>query len=255
MSLKLLVIPFSILLILILVIGFVKPDIGLLQEKQATYATKLDQAKNIDTLLGNIDALSALLKSESEADHFVRNYFPQEMDQGRVIDILNFLASKSGVAVDTMHFEEPGSGPIAASAEVALEETVSAGVPLAGILSRVATPKTFSTEIIVKGRYENIKNFFQRVAHMNRAHKTRYFSIKTAEKRGDSKDDDTEILAGSFRADFDFMEAAKKQNALYAATFTKGTFAMTSYTIISDWVTENIPLLEKPVSGRPNPFQ
>jgi tyrosyl-tRNA synthetase len=80
-----------------------------------------------------------------------------------------------------MNFEELKVEPVSASAQIAVEETASAGVPLVGTPSHVATPKTFSAEIIVKGRYENIKNFFQRVAHMNRTHRTRDFLIKTPE--------------------------------------------------------------------------
>lgn len=250
MGLKILVIPFSILMILVLIIGFIRPAVSLMQEKQVMYDTKIDQAKSMDTLLNNVNTLLSALDNESEATQFVQEYFPQEMDQGRVIDMLNFLASNSGVAVDMMKFEELKQDPIVISQEVD-----AAGAPVTDVSSRALVPKTFSAKVVVRGRYESIKNFLQRVAHMNRAHKTRDFSIKVPEKKGGSEESELGVLVGSFEADFDFLEPVKQQNALYSPTFQKNTFTMNPYATLSDWVTENIPLLERPASGRPNPFQ
>lgn len=263
MSLKLLMIPFSIIMVLTIMIGFIKPDIGLLQEKKTAYATKLDQAKNMNDLLSNIDALVADLENKRIAEGFVMDYFPKKMDQGRIIDILNFLASQSGVAVVIMGVEEVEKD------EAVVEEVVQNTLPpVSGELDAAGAPvvpvvvsqpiklKTFSAKVTVKGRYENIKDFFQRLAHMNRLHKTRYFYLEAQEKSDDvEKADEIGILIGGFEADFDYFDARPGQNALYVPLFSRGAFDMTAFEKMSKWVTEDVPVLEKPETGRPNPFQ
>lgn len=262
MSVKLLMIPFSIIMVLTIMIGFIKPDIGLLQEKKSAYATKLDQAKNMSDLLNNIDALVAELENKKLAEEFIMDYFPKKIDQGRVIDILNFLASQSGVAVVIMGVEEVEKDE--AIVEEAMQNTLpivsgeldATGVPIVPVVSHPIKLKTFSAQVTVKGRYENIKDFFQRLAHMDRMHKTRYFYLEAQEKSDDpDKADETGILVGGFEADFDYFEARPGQNALYVPIFSRGTFDMKAFETMSQWVTEEVPLLEKPETGRPNPFQ
>ncbi len=263
MSLKLLMIPFSIIMVLTLLIGFVKPDIAVLQEKKSLYATKLEQAKNMDALLANIDALVTDLNGKNTVASFVRDYVPKKIDQGRVIDMLNFLASQSGVAVVIMNLDQTEKND-GASEDVALNTLppVPAELDMTGTViappatSHAVQPKTFSARVTVKGRYENVKDFFQRLAHMDRMHKTRYFYVETPETNNDSgKADETGILEGGFEADFDYFDARMNQNALYVPVFSRGVFDMTSFEKMSKWVIEDVPLLEKPVTGRPNPFQ
>lgn len=261
MSLKLLMIPFSILMVFILMIFYVKPDIDVLQEKQLTYTTKLDQAKNVDTLLSNINALKSALDNQGETERFVENYFPKAMDEGRVIDALNYLATQSGVAVVLMNLKEVAMTDAAGNQVSA----VPAGVPVdasAAAAETASAPhpkmKAFSARVSVKGRYENIKDFFGRVAHMNRIHKTWNFSltaddapvatdpVKAAEEAG--------VLTGYFEAAFEYFDVVGSQNAQNIPVFEKGTFDMAPYTTTLSWVTNLVPALEKPSAGRPNPF-
>lgn len=249
MSLKLLVIPFSILMVLVIMIGFVKPDITTLQERKVFYATKLEQAQNMNTLLGNIDSLTSSLDGQRQQELFIQNYFPKAMDQGRVIDAFNFLAMQSGVAVSLMDLKE-----------VKNDRTVEEGVPAdanAPMSGHPAKIRSFSAQVSVKGQYENIKDFFERIAHMNRMHRLWNFSIVTQDKKQKNGDEsnETEILLGSFEAAFEYFDVQPAQNALYVPVFTRGTFDMESLDATKNWVTNKVPPLERSASGRPNPFQ
>lgn len=262
MGLKLLMVPFSILITFAIIIGFIKPDYTALQEKRTTYAAKLAQAGNMDTLLSNIDALTLALDGQPETERFVLEYFPRKIDQGRVIDMLNFLASRSGVAVVIMNLNEVEENGLP---DTVVAETIMPGVTVGAIEGAPVPPplpeirpKAFSAQVTVKGRYENIKEFLGRLAHMNRMHKTRNFFVETEKQGGGSGEDNREevgILTGSFMADFDFFDIRPNQDALYDPVFLNSTFDMSPFETISSWVTEEVPLLEKPATGRLNPFQ
>lgn len=262
MSLKFLMIPSSILITFAIMIGFIRPDIATLQEKKSAHVAMLAKEENMDTLLSNIDALTASLDSEWETERFVIEYLPKQMDQGRVIDIFNYLAAQSGVAVIIMALAEVIDETSDRVTDVDSVKpaglTNATGAPVAPpVASYTVRPKTFSARVLVNGQYENIKEFLQRLAHMNRMHKTQNFSIEKQEKAGGADADQAEsgILVGSFEAHFDFFDAHTGYNALSTPIFSKGVFDMSPFEKISRWVTEDVPLLEKPTTGRPNPFQ
>ena len=250
MGLKLLVIPGAILIVLVVIIGFVKPDLTVLEEKKNSYEAKLDQSRNMDSLLKNIDSLTASLNNRDEDERFVQNYLPKKMDQGRVIDMFNFLASQSGVAVSIMNLSEVDMNR-ASVTEVYVDP--AALVPVAPAVS----PESFSVIVTVGGQYENIKDFFQRVAHMNRFHKTRNFSIAASEKNqsGGDKEDTTGTLIGKFEADFDYFDVVTGGNALSLPVFSRERFDPGPLDRVTDWITDTVPSLEKPETGRANPFR
>jgi len=237
-------------MVLVIMIGFVKPDITTLQERKVFYATKLEQAQNMNTLLGNIDSLTSSLESQPEQELFIQNYFPKTMDQGRVIDAFNFLAMQSGVAVSLMDLKEVKN-------ERVLEEVVPVDASTPTSMGHPAKTRSFSAQVSVKGQYENIKDFFERVAHMNRMHKLWNFSIVTQDKKQTNGDesDETGILLGNFEAAFEYFDVQPAQNALYVPVFTRGTFDMESIDATKNWVTSKVPPLERSASGRPNPFR
>ena len=246
MSLKILMIPFSILMILVLSIGFIKPDWSLMQEKRVMYAGKLQQQQNAQTLLDNIGALTGSVESQKEAEKFLEDYVPKDLDQDRVIDMLNFLAGQSGVVAEGIALEKKEK-------EVAAEEPLldEAGLPI--VPPYEVKTNAYSAEVTVKGHYDNIKEFFGRVAHMNRLHKTRDFSIGSLDTNDETID--PSILKGSFRAEFDYLTPRPVESALNVPVFARGTFDTSPLAVVSTWVTNTVPLLEKPSTGRANPFQ
>lgn len=259
MSLKILMIPFSILMILVLGIGFIKPDYAAIGEKKALYAAKLAEQENIRMLMGNTDTLTRTLEGEKEAEDFLQYYIPQDTDQDRVIDMLNFLAAQSGVLTDgiTITPVEEDAEALAAEEAAALAVVDPNAVPVDGAVVlppyKVKT-RAFSADVTVKGKYENIKEFMGRVAHMNRLHKTRSFSITAGDTEGESEEA-SDILTGKFQADFDYLVPRPVESAVNIPVFTQGSFNLASLKTLSEWVTNRVPVLEKPTTGRPNPFQ
>ncbi len=259
MRLKILMVPFAILISLVLGIGFIKPDITIMQEKQAILETKLGQSNNMTTLLNNIAALGNDLDSQTESESFLADYLPKTIDQEKVIDKFNFLANQSGVFLVGISFKEAERK----EAEIAPVEPVSAplvtggdiGVPLAPVAQPVIT-QSFASEVTVKGSYDNVKDFFTRVAHMNRYHQTRKFSLAVFHETGDESDSDgASTLVGIFEADFDYLPSHKVASALGEPVFMRSTLDTSSLSTVLSWVTNTVPALQSPLTGRPNPFQ
>lgn len=247
MSLKILIVPFAIIMMLVLTIGFIKPDIGVMEEKKLTLSTKQDQSANMTTLLGNIATLARDLDNRQESEKFVNTYLPKSLDQERVIDMLNYLAGQSGVSMAGVIFKDVSVKSFEAETLVAAD-----GSELPS--SHAPKIKTFSTEVSVNGNYENIKDFFNRVAHMNRSHKTESFAIK-AVKETTGKGEPTTTLQGMLVANFDYFPVQKVGSALLMPIFSRGELDITQLTKTLSWVTATVPPLASSATGRPNPFQ
>ncbi|MFZ3031739.1 MAG: hypothetical protein WA082_01765 [Candidatus Moraniibacteriota bacterium] len=250
MSLKILVVPFSILLALIIVIGFIKPDIGVVQEKKNLLMVKETQSKDMGTLLDNISALTASLDEQSTSESLLGSYIPQTLDQERVIDMFNYLAAQAGVSVSVMAMQD-------VMFKVEEEPIIDPATIVDGSVAPVppAKPqvKAFSASVKVTGDYARIKDFFHRLAHMNRFHKIQSFSLGVTPV--DQGDGDASSLTGLFVSQFDYFPASKVDTAVNAPVFLKGTFDMTELDTLLAWISYPVSPLGEPATGRPNPFQ
>lgn len=253
MRLKIFVVPFSILVSLILVIGYIKPDITILQERQVLLDTKKSQAESMTTLLSNIDTLTATLDAQSDASGLVNAYVPQAMDQERTIDMFNYLASQSGVFVSGMNMSE------VVLKGAADEGAVIPDAPLTGTTAPVAVvslrPKVraYLAEVEVKGSYEGIRDFLHRVSHMNRYHKILSFSVEAA--TDESADATAGVLTGKLQSQFDYFPLQQLESALNVPVFSKDVLNTEELSSLISWVSYSVPPLMRPVTGRSNPFQ
>lgn len=249
MRLKILMMPFAILISLVIVIGFVKPEIGVFQEKRVLLDTKETQAQGMDTLLENIKNLTTSLETQSETEYFVMRYLPKDIDQERVVDMFNYLATQSGVLVSNMAMKEV----VVSTAS----DTPDIGVPLDPSLPVVISSKpkikAYIGSVEVKGDYTGIKAFLDRVNHMNRFHKILKFSV--VKSPSTSEEQTPGILIAKLESQFEYFPVQKHESALGLPVFTKKEVGGNDWLLLRDWVKSTVPPLAGSDTGRSNPFQ
>ena len=245
MRLKTLLLPFAIILTLVIVIGYIKPDIATFQEKKIDLETKTKQAQSMSTLIANVTSLETTLAAQTEVEKLVHVFTPTSMDQERAIDTFNFLASQSGVLINTMSMSVIKKK---ASDELNLDPVT--GVEIISFKPKV---ETFSADVEVTGTYESISDFFSRLAHTNRFHMVQNFtlSVPGATEPGAGNG----ILLGVIATEFDYFPRLQVGSALDVPVFIRGNFDEANLAELKDWQRHAVPTLQEPVSGRPNPFQ
>ena len=248
MRLKILMMPLSILISLVVIIGFVKPEIEIFQEKRVQLDTKNAQAQGMATLLENIKTLTTSLETQSGNERFVSEYLPKDLDQERIVDMFNYLATQSGVLVTSMAIKEVVlSAALDTSDEVALDPSL----PI--VASSRPKIKAYVGNVEVKGDYIGIKTFFDRVNHMNRFHKILNFSViaplDTSEEAASG------ILTAKLESQFEYFPAQKYDSALSLPVFSKKELGGNDWLSLQDWVKNTVPPLAGSDSGRTNPFQ
>ena len=256
MHLKVLLVPVLVVMILVLAIGFIRPALADLSVKQTELASVSAKLALVATAESNVDALNASLDSRSDAEQFAKRYLPERMDQDRPMDALNFLAAQSGVMLTDVQTEDI-KRVVAIPMDVALDpiaaaEAEAAAVPIAD---------TFVVSAEVRGSYENIKAFLARASRMDRLHDISAFGIEVDDAnlslpgQDAAPVDSAAELIGSFRASFPYFAGRSAVAVVSAPLFQQSQVDFGPVTAALEKSTEAIPSLDRPESGRDNPFR
>lgn len=262
MRFKVLIVPFFIIMILVLGIGYIKPDFDVIAAKKAEIAKSEAQVANIEAVLANINSLNSSLNTQSEAEKFMYRYLPDTLDQEQVIDAFNFLAVQSGLAITKMELKQPiekiAYEPLI---DPSANAFVTGGDALADPNAPVPAPpviaKTFILKGSVAGPYESIKAFFDRLAHIERFQEIRLFSLEASAKdfSGTATTTSPDSLTGVFEAEYGYLPSQPIASALSMPIFLQSKFDFSNVSSLSNQITSPLPELEKGETGKPNPFQ
>ncbi len=280
MSLKVLFIPFSLILVLVLSIGYIKPDYDVFLAKQMTADVAQQQLDQMERRLGNIKSISSDFASSStdalggkNADEVLLDqYVPEAVDQDRVVDAFNYLAGQSGILVSSITIEKPAVTVIAPKEQEMSSQavliggagTANTGVPVDQMIALNATypePKAYQATIAFSANYESVFNLLGRIYHMNRENEVKSFSLKKDAEKKDDKGNPIpgDILSGSLVVSFMYypgLSTASMQNIEALPIFntakldTKAIDAIRSKTESA----ELPPLTVGSFSARENPF-
>ncbi|OGI15266.1 MAG: hypothetical protein A3E38_01040 [Candidatus Moranbacteria bacterium RIFCSPHIGHO2_12_FULL_54_9] len=238
MRLKVLIVPFFIVMVLILAIGYIKPDFDTIQMKKADIVLKDAAVANTEAVLANVGTLNSALDTQMDSETFVYRYLPETLAQDQAIDAFNFLASQSGLVITDMELKKSP------------EEVV---VNADG--TTVVDPNALKTFVLtgsVMGSYENIRTFFDQVSHIERFQTIRSFSITTDPNVVPV---DTTRLIGTFETEFAYLPSSPVTSALSVPAFLQAKFDFSDIDTLLGKITSPVPLLEKGQTGKPNPFQ
>lgn len=245
MKLKILILPFFLVMILILSIGYIKPDFDVIFGKKAEIDTRNASLKDMDSVLNNISTLNNSLDSNAESEQFMLNYLPYAMNQDQTIDAFGFLASQSGLVVSDMDLKK-------------IDEVANTTIALDGsIIDDTATSKakTFQLTGSVLGTYESIKAFYDRLAHISRFQNIQSFSIEKKIDTASPQDKGTvSDLKGTFVVAYGYLPKKSVLSALTIPIFLQSELNFSGVALLKEKITDT-PTLGKDQVGKPNPFQ
>ncbi len=265
MSLKILVLPVFVILEVVLVIGYIKPNVSAILAKQADVATVEAEIAQADLIIGNIQALSQSLEDRSDGVSFVGRYYPEVLDEERVVDMFNYLAQQTGVIVSGVKITPK---PTTLTVAAVYDEALGAGMTPEQATAHAnvtvqAAPQQYTAEVAVLGAYPNIKDFYSRVYHADRLHETTKLAIayRKPEASPKAKENETaplilpNFLTGIFEADFPYVGKQSVGDPLTEPVFQSAIMDFTSVERAQSFVTSPLPPLDSGVGGRPNPFE
>lgn len=242
MRLKVLIVPTFLALTLILIIGYIKPDINEIFTKRTDIATQNELLSKVSSTIEHTASLNSSLDREKKSEDFLLQYLPATLTEDQTVNDVSYLASQAGLVVSEMDLKK--------ATEVATVNIAPDGSVIES--SSTSDIKTFQFAGSVLGSYENIKKFFGQVTHMNRFQKVQLFSIQKNEQAGATSN--TTDLKGTFVIDFGYLPNKPVASALDIPIFRSTELNFSDVATLQEKTT-SVPPLEMENSGKPNPFQ
>lgn len=265
MSLKILIFPVIIVIALTLAIGYIKPDITTMLEKRAEIEKKTADLAKVDSIIQNIRRLHAEVDQRRESESFVLRYIPRSLEEERVLDAFNFLASQSGVIVTDADVKEnepmQKELPPVLHASMSFQALTDANQAAAVVVPEVPkrTVESYRASVQVLGSYQSIKDFFARLNRTDRAHQMIRFGIQERTDEGLTDEEKAAIpadfLEAVLEADFSHFRPLSIVSALEHPLFQGSNFDFAVVDDLLAFVNSPLPALETGQTGRANPFQ
>ncbi|MFZ2226861.1 MAG: hypothetical protein WA064_03340 [Candidatus Moraniibacteriota bacterium] len=200
MKLKLLLAPSIIILSVILLIWMVYPaytnGTDGAREKYQTLEKQKEMTASLLARLDNVKKLGNALDNDASAKNTIFNYIPQNKEDEKVIENLNFLAMKNSLAVLNISLSEPADSLALTPAPV---DTVSSQV--ATPVKKI-TPKKLMANFSVFGSYENMRVLLDNLSKMKRFNKISILEIKSTRKEDQSLSENLQMNIG---LEFDYL--------------------------------------------------
>ncbi|MEI6650873.1 MAG: hypothetical protein WCL23_05605 [Candidatus Moraniibacteriota bacterium] len=244
--------PFLFLVIVLFVgFGFLKPTVDSIIGKLSQQTTLQNDLATAKTTRENIDKISNSLDSvlASESGKAALAFLPSNSNQDRIVDIMNVCSFQSGISVSDFSFQPNSKQPVSQ-----VINSASDGKPVTAPV--LPAPESVTMTIGVRGSYESIKSFLEKLAVSGRFHVVNAVSIKQESSKGDSNvaAAPTGALMATVKADFFNQPERSYPGANLLPVFGQGTFDTAAIDTLLKSESKIDVLPDAPTSGRGNPF-
>lgn len=256
MNLKLFLFPTLLILATFLSIVYIKPDIENILIKREEETTKQEALRSAENIESNIRSLSQSLNGKNEVERLVGRYLPLDIDQERSLDVVNFLAQQTGVAVNGIVMKENRE----TQTVVVVSETGEADPGQVASTERgPESPKSYEASIEVMGTYQNLRAFLDRLYHTDRMRAVNNLLIRKPEDserfQAEQEIIPSDFLLANIEMDFFYASSTGGGNALVQPIFQKNTIDFSSANRLVDFVNSPVGDLAPASYGRINPFE
>lgn len=258
MNLKLLLFPTLLFLAVFLIIVYIKPDIETILTKRDEETSKQETLRKVEVVEGNIRSLAQSLNQKNDVESLVNRYLPQSIDQERSLDIVNFLAQQTGVAVNKIDMKENQQ---VQQTVVVTSETGETDPNQGGTLLERGpeSPRSYGVTVDVMGNYQNLRTFFERLYHTDRMRAVNVFTLRQPEQmerfRGEQEIIPADFLLATISMDFFYAPSVGAGNALTQSIFQKDRIDFSAANQLVDFINSPVGDLAPASPGRSNPFE
>lgn len=258
MKLKILFFPLTLIICIVVFIWYIKPEFvniknnsASLKNKEKELADIIEKEKNVSDLIANLD-------SQPEKEKLVLGYLPPYERQEKIIDLLNFLANESLLAVSNINVQKD-------SLAKTNKGNSGGGEPAAASDINMPPVSSAPASVSIAGSYENIKNYLGYIFSFGRMNNIESVSISKvpaegSESEGDESESGSGGETGVLKADigikFHYAAPVASVNDFNSPVFSLSEFNFSVTDDLNKAIEGGkiVPGIVIDVKGRSNPF-
>jgi Tfp pilus assembly protein PilO len=248
MRLKVLILPLSLAIVVIAAIFFIKPAFSDMMSTKESLAGKQSQLENLKKQVQGLQAMKTKWEAMTDEKTLVETAFPETEGVDAYVSEITSKASRSGVLLTEIGFNQTNSGGATQSADYicgadstggtaqsgASSPQSSAAAPLvsgasdaSGSQNLAGSPsacvKSIAVSLSVKGSWEQMLDFFKYLEDMNRISNIESVTLSAGSSSQDQASSD--ILSGDISANAFFKEKAQSGSMALASNLaSQGSF-------------------------------
>jgi len=238
MRLKIFFFPIALVVSIVLFIWFISPEFSQLKGDKSELDSQKNILREIKVKKQNVNNLNASLDGNSDKEKLVLEYFPSVEKEEEIINMLNYSATSSGIALLDFNADIVKDSPKSFKAAEAEENKAP----------EVMVRKT-KVKLSLAGSYENIRSFFDKIYKIKRANDISMVNI--------SSQPESESLLAEAEIYFSYLPQIhlSMENELSDPIFSQKSFNFTVADKVAELTSENnVSKLEANPGGRSNPF-
>lgn len=271
MRLKYLFFPVILVLSLIIIVGYVWPEIQTIQQEKGAYAQSAALLAAVKGSQNNIQSIDADLTANSDKSGLVMAYLPQAKSEERIVDSLNYLASGAGLSVINIGLDKD-SAPVAVAAPVVAPLTSLNGQTDGSSPASAAAPATpmvdslkvssANAHVTVVGEYDKLLMYTDQLQRMGMDAAITKITIApqqaAAAPGAASQNSATPLLTADITIGFNWAPALKN-TTFDSNNFTSASFDFTPVDKLQAFISQPpapsaLPQIQATAAGKTNPF-
>ncbi|MCD6149628.1 hypothetical protein J7J13_02480 [bacterium] len=238
MRLKIFFFPIALAVSIVLFIWLINPEFSQLKGDKSELDSQKNILREIKVKKQNVNNLNANLDGNSDKEKLVLEYFPSVEKEEEIINMLNYSATSSGIALLDFNADIVKDSSKSFKAAEAEENKAP----------EVMVRKT-KVKLSLAGSYENIKSFFDRIYKIKRANDISMVNIFSQPE--------SEKLLAEAEICFSYLPQTHLSlgDELSDPIFSQKSFNFTVADKVAELTSENnVSKLEANLAGRSNPF-
>ena len=258
MRLKFLFFPITLAISLMIIIGYIWPDIGSIIKINNDKAAKNTELLAIKSKQRAIESIGKEMTDDATGKTLVNSYLPENKTEDRIISGINYLAGDANVLLVNITLSTPKAPVVVApAADPAFVAPVID--PVTGLPTMVNSNPLGKTtaKISLAGEYSKIKIFLdslQRMPIINTVKSVHISKQKSVTTDPAAAATPSSVLSVDVDVDFGFVGVSKVDNAKaenFVATIDKDTI-----TSLGQYISQKSQLVDNNsgVKGKTNPF-
>ena len=277
MRLKYLFFPVILVLSLIIIAGYIWPEIQTIQKAKGDYAQSAALLAAVKGSQNNIQSIDADLTTNSDKSGLVMAYLPQTKSEERIVDSLNYLATGAGLSVINIGLDKDSTPVVPAAPLVAPltslngQSADSSAAPAAA--PAPATPSidnlkvsSANAHVTVVGEYEKILMYTDQIQRMGMDAAITKIDIApqpaaaapAAGQGATPPSGSTPLLTADITIGFSWAPALRN-TTFDSNNFTSASFDFTPVDKLQAFISQPpapsaIPQIQATAAGKTNPF-
>lgn len=261
MTLKILFLPFVVVISLAISIFYIKPEIDNVLSKRDTLNQKNIQLADAQEKNQHINALVQDLDRNKENEDAVLRYLPNSQKDDQLVALLQYEAAQASVSLNSVLLEKVVDESVA---EV-VDSTAKGSSVIFATDSNDASaiqlppekPRLINAKVEFVGSYESIRGFVQKVAKSDSFQDITLVEIKRNTDTSVAAPEapaDPNILKASVHVTFSYLAKKKTQNMVQMPIFSQDALSYETVNNLRQFITSPVPAIQTGSSGKANPF-